>query len=117
MSDQEASGPQMKDSEQFRALRLGDIEHFNQRRAEGEDPDLVRANLRACDLRGAHLEGLSLADAYLKLADLRGLDLRECNLEGASLHNARVGGTYFPLGLDPQEIQMSLQFGTRIRIR
>lgn len=109
--------PEMKDTDSYRALRLGDVASFNAAREAGEMPDLENADLRACDLRGADLEGVSLVGAYLKLADLRGVDLRHCNLAGASLHSARISGVYFPDELDPQEIMMSVQHGTRLRIR
>ena len=107
--------PEMKDTDSYRALRLGDAASFNAAREAGEMPDLEDADLRACDLRGADLESVSLVGAYLKLADLRGADLRTCNMEGASLHGARISGVYFPDNLDPQEIMMSVKYGTRIR--
>ena len=109
--------PEMKDSDMYRALRMGEVSSFNAARERGEMPDLENADLRACDLRGADLDGVSLAGAYLKLADLRGVDLRRCSLDGASLHSARISGAYFPMDLDPHEIVMSVQFGTRIRKR
>ncbi|HHM8029560.1 TPA: hypothetical protein ACRNPQ_004137, partial [Pseudomonas aeruginosa] len=36
-------------------------------------------------------------------------------LEGASLAHAQISGTYFPLRLAPDEIRMSVNFGTRLR--
>ncbi|HHQ9807414.1 TPA: pentapeptide repeat-containing protein, partial [Pseudomonas aeruginosa] len=44
-----------------------------------------------------------------------GVDLREARLEGASLAHAQISGTYFPLRLAPDEIRMSVNFGTRLR--
>jgi hypothetical protein len=38
-------------------------------------------------------------------------------LEGASLHAAHVSGAYFPLELAPEEIEMSVRLGTRMRQR
>jgi hypothetical protein len=38
-------------------------------------------------------------------------------LEGASLHAAHVSGTYFPPELAPEEIEMSVRLGTRMRGR
>lgn len=108
--------PEMKDSDMYRALRMGDVASFNAAREAGEMPDLENADLRACDLRGADMEGVSLAGAYLKLTDLRGVDLRSCNLTGASLHSARISGVYFPDELDPHEIMMSVHYGTRLRL-
>jgi uncharacterized protein YjbI with pentapeptide repeats len=52
----------------------------------------------------------------LRDADFRGCDLRHVDLEGASMHNAKISGTYFPDNLTPEEIQLSVQHGTRIRL-
>jgi uncharacterized protein YjbI with pentapeptide repeats len=78
-------------------LREGSSEEFNRRSKAGETSDL-----RGCDFRGI---------------DLRGLDLRGCRMEGASLHAAHVSGAYFPLQLAPEEIEMSVRLGTRMRQR
>jgi uncharacterized protein YjbI with pentapeptide repeats len=78
-------------------LREGGSEEFNRRSKAGETSDL-----RGCDFRGI---------------DLRGLDLRGCRLEGASLHAAHVSGACFPLQLAPEEIEMSVRLGTRMRQR
>jgi uncharacterized protein YjbI with pentapeptide repeats len=73
-------------------LREGGSEEFNRRSKAGETSDL-----RGCDFRG--------------------IDLRGCRLEGASLHAAHVSGAYFPLQLAPEEIEMSVRLGTRMRQR
>ncbi|WP_121493183.1 pentapeptide repeat-containing protein [Pseudomonas aeruginosa] len=76
-------------------LHAEDIEGFNrQKPADGW-----------IDLAGGDFRGL----------DLRGVDLREARLEGASLAHAQISGTYFPLRLAPDEIRMSVNFGTRLR--
>lgn len=49
---------------------------------------LVRADLRAADLRGAHLIAADLTGADLRHADLLGADLRGCRLVGADLTGA-----------------------------
>lgn len=79
--------------------------------------DFSDANLRARDLRGCKFKKVNLKNAYLRLADLRGLDLREADLEGASLRDAKISGTYFPSNLDPQEIALSVEHGTRLRVK
>jgi len=38
-------------------------------------------------------------------------------LDGASLHAAHVSGVYFPPELAPQEIELSVRLGTRMRRR
>jgi uncharacterized protein YjbI with pentapeptide repeats len=53
----------------------------------------------------------------LRLADLRGLNMSACCLEGASIHGAKISGVYFPPDLSPEEIRLSLEFGTRMRYR
>jgi uncharacterized protein YjbI with pentapeptide repeats len=73
-------------------LREGSSEEFNRRSKAGETSDL-----RGCDFRG--------------------IDLRGCRMEGASLHAAHVSGAYFPLQLAPEEIEMSVRLGTRMRQR
>jgi uncharacterized protein YjbI with pentapeptide repeats len=75
----------------YALLREGRHEEFNRQRTGS-----------VCDLRSC---------------DLRGLDLRTARLAGASLHAARVSGVYFPKELDPDEIDMSVRLGTRMRYR
>lgn len=81
------------------------------------EADLSGAQLRARDLRKCHLKKANLKNAYLRLADLRGVDLSEANLEGASLRDAKISGTYFPKNLEAQEIDLSLNYGSRLRIK
>jgi hypothetical protein len=91
-------------------LREGRGEEFNRRRKSGQNCDL-----RGCDLRELDVTNIDFSDGYFRQADLRGLDLRTCRLEGASLHAAHISGTYFPPRLAPQEIEMSVRLGTRLR--
>jgi len=101
----------------YLALRAENMEKFNGLRAMGEKCDLSGANLRDLDLRGADLRGLDLSNTYFRQCDLRGLDLSTCNLEGASIRTAKVSGVLFPSELAPEEITMSLNYGTRMRYR
>lgn len=96
-------------------LREGGSEEFNRRRKAGETCDLRGCDLRGIDLRGVDVANLDLSDCYLRQADLRGLDLRTCQMEGASLHAAHISGAYFPSKLAPDEIEMSVRLGTRMR--
>jgi uncharacterized protein YjbI with pentapeptide repeats len=109
------SRPQLPDGEMFRLLRDENIQEFNKRRAEGEDANLVNVNLRGLDLRGMNADGLNLQDAYFRNTDLRGIDFRTANIEGASLCQAKISGCFFPHQLGPEEIRLSLEFGTRLR--
>jgi len=51
------------------------------------------------------------------LTDLRGIDFRKSLLDGASINGAKISGTYFPVSLSAQEILLSFEHGTRLRIR
>ena len=83
----------------------------------GETSDLRGCDFRGIDLRGVDVANIDFSDCYFRQADLRGLDLRSCRLEGASLHAAHVSGAYFPLQFAPEEIEMSVRLGTRMRPR
>ena len=99
------------------ALREGKVEELNQIASQAETVDLSRANLRGADLRNANLRTADLRGAYCHSADLRGADLSEAQLEGASFHLARVSGAYFPPNVSAEELQLSLDLGTRVRCR
>ena len=101
----------------YQMLRAGLIKEFNARRMAGEVCELRGADLRGLDLRNLDTQGLDLRGCYLRHADLRGLDLTQAMLEGASISSAKISGTYFPEGLTAEEINLSLQHGTRFRYR
>lgn len=98
-------------------LREGHVEEFNRRRQAGETPDLRGTDLSHADLRGLDAAGLDMQDCALRQADLRGIDFRDTPLEGASINGAKISGTYFPKELAAEEINLSLQHGTRMRYR
>jgi uncharacterized protein YjbI with pentapeptide repeats len=100
----------------YRCLRVGDVAGFHHYTSADEILDLSGADLSGLDLRKVDLNKVIIRGAYLKEADLRGQDLRQVELEGCSLRDAKVSGAYFPDALAPQEILMSLQFGTRLRV-
>ncbi len=106
----------IRDSKWANPLREGWTDDFN-RMAAQETPELRNADLRMLDLRKADLTRADLRGAYLRNADLRGLDLSGAMMDGASLHDARVAGVLFPANLSPDEIHLSLTFGTRMRAR
>ncbi len=109
--------PEYKQDPLFKLLREGHIKDFNKRREAGEHCDLRGSDLRHTDLRNVQAAGLDLRDCYLRASDLRGLDLRETQLEGASISGAKISGVYFPTNLSAEEINLSLQHGTRLRYR
>ena len=98
-------------------LADGYIEEFNRRRRAGESCDLRGTDLRHADLHGLEAAGLDMRDCRLHQADLRGIDLRQTRLEGASIAGAKISGSYFPEELSAEEINLSLQHGTRFRYR
>ena len=109
--------PVVSDDPMYRLLRDGAIKEFNARKAEGQT-----ARLRGCDfsgmvLKGMDADGLDLQDSFFHDTDLRGVDLRNANLQGASIHGARIAGVYFPAELPPEEVELSLEHGTRLRYR
>jgi uncharacterized protein YjbI with pentapeptide repeats len=52
----------------------------------------------------------------MKLADLRGVDLSCANLDGASINRAHISGAFFPREIPAQEILLSIEHGTRMRV-
>ncbi len=109
--------PEIKRDDMYQLLRQGDIQRFNQLRAEGERCDLCSADLRGLDLRQLNAKGLDLSNAYLRQSDLRGIDFSETNLNGVSISGAKISGTLFPIELSADEITLSLLHGTRMRYR
>ena len=109
--------PESKPDPIYNLLANGYIEEFNRRRRAGESCDLRGADLRHADLRCLEAAGLDMRDCRLHQADLRGIDLRQTRLEGASIAGAKISGTYFPEELSAEEINLSLQHGTRFRCR
>lgn len=101
----------------FELLLEENLERFNEMVRQGHPPDLRGANLAGLDLRQALLKGLDLSGAYLRNTNLKGVDLSGCNLKGASLRGAQVSGTLFPDNLAPQELRLSLEMGTRLRVQ
>jgi uncharacterized protein YjbI with pentapeptide repeats len=109
--------PRLSADPLYLLIREGQVEDFNRRKAAGERCDLRNCHFRGLDLRALDPTGLDLSGAYLRQADLRGLNLSKTRLEGASLHAAHVSGVLFPAELSPDEIEMSVRLGTRMRYR
>ena len=112
-----AETPKMLDDELFRLLRENKIDEFNAKRAEGVQCNLNGADFRNVDLQGADVRDIDFSNCYFRQANLRGLDMSTCRLEGASFGEAHISGVYFPKELSPDEILLSLRYGTRLRYR
>ncbi len=105
-----------KNLQMFNMLIDGNIGRFNEERGKGVLPDFANKNLRGIDLRRADLNGVNLHGAILSNTDIRGIDMYNCDMEGASMRAAKISGVLFPQNLAPEEIMMSVQYGTRLRI-
>jgi len=68
-------------------------------------------------MKQVNAEGIDFSRCYFRQGDLRGLDMSTCCLEGASIHGAKISVVYFPPDLPPEEIRLSLEFGTHMRYR
>lgn len=107
--------PYDKEDPQYQLLLDEKVGEFNDAKSSDQEIDLQGALFRGIDLRNLNADGLNFSDAYFRSADLRGIDFRKANLEGASLCDAKISGCYFPKQLSPNEIQMSVERGTRLR--
>ncbi|MFQ5509337.1 MAG: pentapeptide repeat-containing protein [Leptospirillia bacterium] len=112
-----AEGPRVWDISWERLLREARFTEFNDRVAMEGPADLSGATLRMIDLTRADVTGASFRGAQMRASDLRGLDLSQCDMDGATIPSAKVSGARFPDNLDPQEIMMSIEYGTRLRSR
>jgi hypothetical protein len=99
----------------YKLLRDDDAAAFNKKREPGRAYDFRGCTFRGSDLRGLDARGLDLRDCYFRDADLRGVDLRLALLEGASLASAKISGVFFPDDIAPEEVRLSVDFGTRLR--
>ncbi|MCX4192433.1 pentapeptide repeat-containing protein [Methylophaga sp. OBS1] len=110
------TAPAIPDNPLYQLLRDGKVEEFNRRVAAGEQVNLTSCDFRHLNLQGLVAEGLDFSNSYFRQADLRGIDFSGClSLEGASIHGAKISGVYFPSQIRAEEIELSLQHGTRMR--
>ena len=107
------------DKQKLQDLLLdGEIKEFNNLvETNNGDVDLSGLRLRSIDLRKITYKDLNLEGAYLRASDLRGLDLSKANLKHASIKDAKIAGVLFPSNIDPEEIMLSLIYGTRLRAK
>jgi len=106
----------MADEKALALIQEDQLEAFNKYvESNGGAVDLSNAHLRAYDLRKYRLRKANLTGTYMRATDLRSVDLSEATLDGASIKEAKVSGVLFPRNLSPQEIMLSLVYGTRLR--
>lgn len=107
--------PVIKQDPLYQLLRNEDIKGFNEQRDQLDTGELKSGDYRGRDLRNMNATGLDFSNSYFRNADLSGIDFRQTNLEGASLLDAKLSGTYLPQELEPEEIRLSIDTGTRLR--
>ena len=113
----DTKNPVISDDPMYQLLRAGHIKEFNEKRAAGEAVNLSGFDFRGLDLRGLDVKGLDMSNTYFRQTDIRGIDFSQCNLEGASINAAKISGVLFPIELDPDEIKLSLLYGSRMRYK
>lgn len=108
--------PQIKtDEPMYVLLRDEEIAEFNKRKAKGETFDLTYCDFRGINLQGIDADNIDFTGSYFRQTDLRGIDFSNSNLQGCSINNAQIFGCYFPKEITADEINLSLNHGTRIR--
>ena len=98
----------------FQLLRDGNVKEFNSRKGANPTVQFAHCDFRHLDMRGLDAAGIDFSNSYFRGADLRGIDFSTAKLEGASLNSARISGVLFPAELSPQEIELSVNRGTRL---
>lgn len=101
----------------YQLLREEKIEEFNKRKQAGEAVQLAHCDFRGLDLRGMDASGVDFTGSYFRQTDLRGINFSKSILRECSINGAKISGVYFPPELVPEEINMSLNHGTRMRYR
>jgi uncharacterized protein YjbI with pentapeptide repeats len=112
------SAPEIdKDNQLYQLLRDEKIEEFNKRKEQGEAVNLTHCDFRGLDLRGLNAYDIDFTGSYFRQTDLRGINFSKSILRECSVNGAKISGVYFPPELSPEEINMSLTHGTRMRYR
>ena len=104
-----------KEKEAFHRLHNHEIDQFHQQIEGKKEVDFSDCSLRGVDFRRVDMQRIVIRGSYLRGADLRGVDLRTHDLEGCSFHDAMISGSYLPPNVEPDEVMMSVKYGTRIR--
>lgn len=100
----------------YQLLRSEKVAEFNKHKQAQTNIDFNCCDFRGLDLRGLDAKDINFSGAYFRAADLRGIDFSLANLEGASLASAQVSGCLFPANISADEISMSIDKGTRMRL-
>lgn len=111
-----SNDPAISNEPLYLLLREGKVEEFNRKKQAGEYCDFKSCDFRSLDLRGLDATGLDFRGAYFRKCDLRGIDFRGSLIDGASINGAKISGVYFPLNIPAEEILLSLEHGTRLRV-
>ena len=114
--DKQVTKPVIKQDPLYQMLRNEDVKAFNSARNTLDTSELQSGDYRGRDLRNMNADGLDFSNAYFRNADLSGIDFRNTDLQGASILDAKLSGTYFPDSLSAEEIRLSLDTGTRLRV-
>ena len=109
--------PAISNDLMYQLLREGKIDEFNTKKQAGEYCNLKSCDFRSLDLKGIDAVGLDFRGAYFRMTDLRGIDFRGSLLDGASINGAKISGTYFPVEISAQELLLSFEHGTRLRVK
>ena len=99
------------------ALRERQKDKFEKILFQSLQIDFSNCNLRGFDFSELSLTKVIFQGSYLHSADLRGVDLSHHNLEGCSFHRAKISGVLFPQNVSADEIRLSVEYGTRIRVK
>ena len=108
--------PKRDEDPMFVLIRDEKISEFNKKVAEGAEVDFTGRSFRGLDLRGVDVDGIDFSNSYFRNADLSGVNFSTCNLEGVSIRDANISGAFFPIDISADEISLSLQTGTRMRV-
>lgn len=101
----------------FQLLCDGSVTEFNARKSQSPTVQLTDRDFRCLDMRGLDAAGIDFSNSYFRSADLRGIDFSKACLAGASLNGARISGVLFPAEIAPEEIELSVDRGTRLRYK
>ncbi|WP_444998248.1 pentapeptide repeat-containing protein [Aliikangiella sp. IMCC44359] len=101
----------------YQLLREEKVKAFNQQRGTDTVIDFHDCDFRGLDLRGLDAHGIDFSGCYFRAADLRGIDFSQANLSGASVASAQISGSLFPSNISANEILLSVEKGTRMRVR
>ncbi len=112
-----AERPRFLKDKMYQCLRVDDTKGFNRLKESGQTCDLRAVDLRGLDMRGLDADGLDFSGSYFRDTDLRGIDFSNAVLDGCSFFGAKISGALFPPEIATDELRLSVELGTRIRVR